>query len=61
MINTVFTIKYSIINNVKLSLKRNIENVYFIFIDDEMIFNTLDRIKAEEYFQFYKSGLNKNL
>lgn len=57
MTNILYTTKYSYIEGLKLSLKRNIEGVYFIFVEKDMIFNTLDQIKAEENFQFYKSGL----
>lgn len=33
-----------------LTLKQNIENVYFIFINNEPFWNTLDKNEAEYYF-----------
>lgn len=49
------TIKFTMISpEEKLSLKISLEDVFFVFINDEEIWNTLDRKEAEYYFKEFK-------
>lgn len=47
--------QYFVNENTKVSLKISPEDVYFVSINDENIFNHLDRNEAEEVYKYYKN------
>ena len=47
--------KDGIVKNI-YALFKTIEDVYFVYINDEMLFNSLDKEEAEEFYEICVKG-----